>query len=150
MVGEGGRQKDGHCDFIFFCTLGLAKKTGKHILHLSPFSLLHRKKFKEQNSETLMSFFFFLVETLQLGALELLILYLSTCAKIPTLAGCENLIDSWQNHSLNFILVLEPLVGKTTFNSQFLGDPICAALGKFLNLLWAPLPPRLMQCEIKK
>lgn len=58
MVGEGGRQKDGHCDFIFFCTLGLAKKTGKHILRLSPFSLLHKKKkIKEQNSETLMSFF---------------------------------------------------------------------------------------------
>lgn len=36
------------------------------------------------------------METLQLGALELLSLYLSTCAKVPTLAGCENLIHSWQ------------------------------------------------------
>lgn len=114
---------------------------GKHILHLSPFSLLHKK---------IQTYEFFLMETLQLGALELLILHFSTCAKVPTLAGCENLIHSWQNHSLNFILVLEPLVGRTTFNSHFLGDPICVALGKFLNLLWAPLPPRLMQCEIKK
>lgn len=29
MVGVGGgRQKDGHCDFIFFCTLGLERKWG--------------------------------------------------------------------------------------------------------------------------
>lgn len=103
MVGEGGRQKDGHCDFIFFHTLSLAKKTGKHILRLSPFSLLHKKKKSKNKTQKLLRVF--LMETLQLGALELLILYFSTCAKIPTLAGRENLIDSWQDHSLNFILV---------------------------------------------
>lgn len=123
-------------DSMFFYILNLAGKMGEciHLTFIFFYSTL--QKIKKQTPETFPSSF---LKTLQLDALELLIL--SFCYQ--DLHSCRP--RELDNSSFYFMWVLEPRVGKTSFNSQLLIDPICVAVDRFLNFLWAPLPPTLVR-----